>query len=269
MMTAGIGYTPADSCLHRLNPLLKFVGLIALTIGIMVYPDVLLSLLLLALILIGFGVAGIYPKLAMRRVKFLFLFSLLVFMLQVLITTNGLVLFYLVPSVGNSPPIIPVTTFGIQRGLALALRFLIIVFSSMLFVETTDPTLLAHSLTRVGIPYRYTFALVIALRFLPLFDVENHVVQMAQKARGLSTNLRSFTSILRSVRFTFFPLLVSALSRVDELSMSMDGRGFGYMSQRVYLRQSQWTRSDTLLAVSLVVFMVLCVLASLNVTSLM
>jgi energy-coupling factor transport system permease protein len=128
----------------------------------------------------------------------------------------------------------------------------------MLFVSITDPTLLAYSLTKIGIPYRYAFSLVIALRFLPLFDSENNTVRMAQQSRGISVEVGGIHKILRSVRYTFFPLLVSALSRVDSLSLSMTGRGFGYSDKRTYLRTTSWRLGDWMILAISVLFTILC-----------
>jgi energy-coupling factor transport system permease protein len=150
--------------------------------------------------------------------------------------------------------------YGLERGLSIALRFLLIVFSSLLFVSVTDPSLLAQDLTRVGIPYRYSFMLVVALRFLPLFESENHSVRLAQKSRGIEPDVRSVSGILRTVRYTFFPLLVSALSRVDALAMSMDGRGFGFADKRTFVRHSSWTATDTVFSVLIILYLAVCFL---------
>jgi energy-coupling factor transport system permease protein len=184
--------------------------------------------------------------------------------LQVLATPNGTILGFLIPQLGNFGPYYPVTDFGIERGLTIAVRFLVIVFSSMLFISITDPTLLAHSLTRLGVPYKYSFTLVIALRFLPLFDNEMNTVRMAQQSRGISVEVGGLSKILRTIRYTFFPLLVSALSRVDSLSLSMDGRGFGYAKNRTYLRKSEWNQSDSIILILLLGFFLISILLSLG-----
>ncbi len=264
-MSSAMGYSDSDSFLHRLNPLLKFISLVIISFSILIFPNLPLSFLILAIVLVLFRAARVHPKLSMNRSKFLFLFSALLFLLQLLITQNGTILFFIVPSIGEGLPLFPVTTFGIERGLVVALRFLIIVFSSILFVAVTDPTLLAHALAQAKVPYRYAFTLVIALRFLPLFDVENQVVRMAQKSRGLSTNVRSMSSILRTVRFTFFPLLVSALSRVDELTLSMDGRGFGQANLRSYYRASQWRPVDIILLILMLSLLTFSILSSVGI----
>ncbi len=258
------GYIKNDSILHRLNPTLKLFSLIVLMIGIVIYPSWRLSGLLLLGVIIGFWMSGVKLRLTKGRTKFVILFSILLFLVQIIVTTNGVLLGYIIPQIGPIGPLFSVTDFGIERGLALSIRFLLLIFSSMLFVSVTDPTLLAHSLTKLKIPYRFSFSLVIALRFLPLFDLENHAVRMAQKSRGITPEVTGLRKIIRTIQYTFFPLLVSALSRVDSLSMSMDGRGFGYSGDRTYLRKSEWTTIDTLFFVLTVSFLVLCVFLAMG-----
>ena len=261
-MSSRFGYVKNDTLLHRLNPGLKLFALISLMVGIIVYPSWKLSIVLLLIVFIGFLVARVPIRLTKGRTKFIIIFSVLLLLVQVLVTANGALLGFLIPQIGGFGPFLPVTDFGLIRGLAISSRFLLLIFSSMLFVSITDPTLLAHSLTRLRIPYRYSFSLVIALRFLPLFDLENHTVRMAQKSRGITPEVTGLRKIIRTVQYTFFPLLVSALSRVDSLSMSMDGRGFGISSERSYLRRSTWDIGDTLVAAFTICFLLLCLLLS-------
>jgi energy-coupling factor transport system permease protein len=208
--------------------------------------------------------SGVKLRLTKGRTKFVILFSVLLFLVQIIVTTNGVLLGYIIPQIGPIGPQFSITDFGIERGLALSIRFLLLIFSSMLFVSVTDPTLLAHSLTKLRIPYRFSFSLVIALRFLPLFDLENHAVRMAQKSRGITPEVTGLRKIIRTIQYTFFPLLVSALSRVESLSMSMDGRGFGYSEDRSYLRKSEWKVRDSLFFILASSFFALCMLLAMG-----
>ncbi len=242
-----------------LNPLTKLFLLITTLIGIIIYPSWKLSFILLIFLLCLFKFSQVSLKLSRRRTKFIILFSAILLLFQILVTANGTILGFIIPKINSFGPYLPITDYGLERGLSISLRFLLIVFSSMLFVAVTDPTLLAHSLTRLRIPYRYTFALVIALRFLPLFESENQIVRLAQKSRGIQPEVGNLKKILRTVQYTFFPLLVSSLSRVETLSMSMDGRGFGYHSTRTYLRKSTWKSIDTFSIFTAIGFIILCI----------
>jgi len=248
----------------RINPLVKIFLLVTTLIGIMIYPSWRLSSILLVIVILLFRVSRVSLKLSRNRTKFIIIFSILLLIFQILITVNGTVLGFVIPQLNNFGPFFPITDYGIERGLSIASRFLLVVLSSMLFVAVTDPTILAHSLTRLRIPYRYSFALVIALRFLPLFNSENQVVRMAQKSRGIQPEVGGFRKILRTIQYTFFPLLVSSLSRVESLAISMDGRGFGYSENRTYFRKSRWRISDTLLLVLGLGYIVLCFILALG-----
>lgn len=243
----------------RLNPLTKLFSLVIILTGIIIYPSWKLSLILLIVLLFLFKISQILIKLSRRRTKFIILFSVILLLFQVLITVNGTILGFIIPRINTIGPYFPITDYGLERGLSISLRFLLIIFSSMLFVAVTDPTLLAHSLTKLRIPYRYTFALVIALRFLPLFESENQIVRQAQRSRGIQPEVRGFKKILRTIQYMFFPLLVSSLSRVETLSLSMDGRGFGYHKTRKYLRKSSWKILDTVTLLVVIIFIILCV----------
>jgi energy-coupling factor transport system permease protein len=248
----------------RVNPLLKLLLLILTISGIMIYPSWRLSSILLVIVILLFRVSRVSLNLSRNRTKFIIIFSFLLFLFQVLITVNGTVLGFVIPQLNDFGPFFPITDYGLERGLSIASRFLLVVLSSMLFVAVTDPTLLAHSLTRLKIPYRYSFALVIALRFLPLFDSEIQTIRMAQKSRGIQPEVGGFKKILRTIQYTFFPHLVSSLSRVDSLAISMDGRGFGYSKNRTYFRKSNWKISDSLLALTGLGYIILCILLVLG-----
>jgi len=248
----------------KVNPLLKLFLLVILISGIMIYPSWRLSSILLVIVILLFRVSRVSMNLSRNRTRFIILFSILLLFFQIIITVNGTVLGFVIPQLNSFGPYLPITDYGLERGLSIASRFLLVVLSSMLFVAVTDPTLLAHSLTRLRIPYRYTFALVIALRFLPLFDSENQIVRMAQKSRGIQPEVGGFRKILRTIQYTFFPLLVSSLSRVESLSISMDGRGFGYSENRTYFRKSTWRISDSLLVISGFGYIIFCFLLALG-----
>ncbi|TFG31814.1 energy-coupling factor transporter transmembrane protein EcfT [Candidatus Thorarchaeota archaeon] len=258
-MVSNVSSNPNVNEEPRLNPLLKLFLLIVTLTGIIIYPSWKLSLILLIFLLFLFKISQVTLTLSHRRTKFIIFFSVILLLFQVIVTANGTILGFLVPQINTFGPYLPVTDYGVERGLSITFRFLLIILSSMLFVSVTDPTLLAHSLTKLRLSYRYTFALVIALRFLPLFESENQIVRQAQRSRGIQPEVGSLKKIFRTIQYTFFPLLVSSLSRVESLSMSMDGRGFGYHQTRTYLRKSTWRVVDTAAVLVATVFVILCI----------
>jgi energy-coupling factor transport system permease protein len=144
----------------------------------------------------------------------------------------------------------------------MALRFLVILSSSFLFVHVTDPDRLAGMLIRCGIPYRYGYLLILSLRFVPFFRRELRVVREAQTVRGLRPSVRSLRGIRRAVRYTFVPVLVSGLMRVDSIALSMKGRCFGLHPRRTASRSERFREADGVAMACVGLLVALAVLAA-------
>ena len=133
---------------------------------------------------------------------------------------------------------------GLLIGFVAALRFLTVILISALFIVSTDPVALVYSLMRAGIPYRYGFMVILMMRFASVFALEVKTVCNAQKMRGLQIDEAGVKGLLRSIRYTIVPLIVSALSRVDGLVVSMEGRAFGYAKTRTFVIQDRFSSFD-------------------------
>ena len=167
--------------------------------------------------------------------RFVLTFAAFLFLAQVLSVREGPVLI----RVGIS-----ITSHGLLAGASMALRFLVILSASFLFILTTDPDALAGALIRWGIPYRYGFTLILALRFVPFFRRELRTVREAQRLRGIHVSVRSIKGIRRAIRYTFIPVLVAGLIRVDTIAMSMKGRAFGALPTRTAAPRRGLRRED-------------------------
>jgi energy-coupling factor transport system permease protein len=157
-------------------------------------------------------------------------------LLQVLFFQGGRTLLTLGP--------LTVTAGGLEAGIYVAGRFLSVILLSYLFVLTTEPNELAYALMQAGVPYRYGFALISALRLVPTFEQEGQTVYHAQLARGVQYDVRSPRKFLTLARQFVLPLLVSALGRVDSLAVSLEGRCFGKYPTRTFLHQARFTWRD-------------------------
>lgn len=214
--------------LHRSSPMTGFVLLLALVGVVLAVP----SLMVEGAILLGVGclavASGDRPTEFLRRLRFVILFALVLFIAQVLSVHTGHVFV-------RSP--VRITAGGLFAGGRMALRFLVILAASALFVRTTDPDRLAQGFIRAGIPYRYGYLFILALRFVPFFQDELRSVREAQRVRGIEVSVRSPRRIAHAARYTFVPVLVSGLHRVDSIAISMKGRCFGLYSKRTTSRE--------------------------------
>jgi len=136
----------------------------------------------------------------------------------------------------------------LEFSLRMVFRFLGIVFSGILFSKN-DPNEFAYSLMKIGVPYRFGFTLVFTFRLVPLFDFESNMIRKAQRARGIE--LEGVRSVLNFVRYTFLPLLYSALERVDSFTQSMEGRCFGIYKKRTFYRETMFDKKDYLVTIGM------------------
>lgn len=234
-MKLRITYQPGTSLLHRLHPLVKVAWLLFGTAFVFAVRSPWAVLAVLGLTLLGLAAARLRLR-GLLGVRLFAVMALFLVLLQLAFVREGRVLFRL-------GPLAP-TAGGLEAGVYVAGRFLSVVLLSYLFVLTTEPSDLSCALVQAGLPYRYGFALVTALRLVPAFEQEAQTVYNAQLARGVRYDVRSPRRFLILGRQFFLPLLVSALGKVDSLAVSMEGRCFGKYRTRTYLREVSFSCRD-------------------------
>ncbi len=238
-------YEKGNSVLHRLNPVTKLWALCVFSISIFLFESVAIELACMAVIVLMAIAIRSRSALALLKSKFALFLVVWLFIMQVLFMAGGEVLF----SIPLYFTTISVTSLGVMKGLLIVLRFLSIIAGSMLFVSTTDPAELAYALMKAGLPYRYGFMLITALRFMPVFELEMNTVATAQVARGLEIDRGGVKALFKSISYTFVPLIGSALTKVDSLVISMEGRAFSCRQTRTFTRDSRFTRLDAAIIV--------------------
>jgi energy-coupling factor transport system permease protein len=220
--------------LHRAGAVANFVLLLCIVSAVLLSSGLLAKAGAILLVFTLAGFSGENPWRFARSVRFVVCFAVALFLVQTLSIHTGDP-FLLRP--------VLVTSGGLRAGGEMALRFFGILSASFLFVDVTDPDRLAHGFIRLGIPYRYGYLLILALRFVPFFRDELRSVREAQRMRGIVTSVKNPRMILHAARYTFVPVLVSAMSRVDSIAVSMKGRCFGLHTTRTTTRlerRSAW-----------------------------
>jgi energy-coupling factor transport system permease protein len=235
--------------MHRLHPLLKLEILLCFTLLVFGLSHYLCGLILFTALLAGYRSAGLTLSFFWRKLRFIIIFSVLIFLVHLIFVREGILLCQKELAFFR----IEIWSLGLAHGLLLVFRFLNIIGSSYLFVATTDPNRLAYALMQAGLPYRYGFTLITALRFIPLFFLELEQVRYAQMAKGIDIEKISLRNFIPAVRYLFVPLVLSALSKVDTLTISMESRAFGLYRQRSYLEKQPFTRRHRLAAAAVLI----------------
>jgi energy-coupling factor transport system permease protein len=229
-MTVNLGpaFTPerGSTWLHRLDPLVKLAWLVAV---IVVSFATFHPLPLLAIAVVGLVVAA-SAGVGSRVARILAIF--------VPVTASILVIQTLGPAacVGGCTPVArlgPLLLYGegTIRGLSLVSRLLAVEVVALAVILTTHPSDLFAALARLRVPYVPNLMLSMTLRLIPILQREFAIVLSAQRARGMQAS--GFAALLPS----FVPVFAGAFQRVQQLTISLESRGFGATSRRTSYRQ--------------------------------
>lgn len=249
MTTRLFSYTPTLSPLHRMDAMSKFLWVFAASI----LPFIMWTWWqVVAEIALLFLLSSVFSNLKLKEtlrswLLFLGLGCLIVFF-HVTNRHEGVLLakiwFYAIHS------------DGVQLGLLFGLRVVAIMGSSFLFVRTTNPRDLVVALISFGLPYRYAWMLFIAMLSVPVFESEITVIKEAQAVRGIKPAANPIAERLQMYRRYMFPLLASALRRVENLAVAMDSRAFGAYSDRTFIDDFSWTASGLVFLTATVAMLV-------------
>lgn len=232
--------------LHRLNPLAKIAAAAPGMIALVVLRDPLraATLLVLALAVIAIGarlpakrMVGVLVAPPIAVLAFSFSFGL-----WSVTEAPGTVLFALGPY--------QFSTSMWLAGLTTALRLVAIVALSLIAGLTMTGNDLARALVQqCRLPYRFAWAGIAAIRFVPRLRVEREIIRAARRVRGIAPD-GGVLARLRE-RFGFaLPLMVSSIRHAERVGLAMDSRGFGAYPTRTERSEMRWLPADTIFVVA-------------------
>lgn len=258
-MTNLFNYIDRPSPIHRLTGASKLVCLVAWTVAVMTSFYTPLLLLLTAASFILFRVA----KLRVKDISFMLGIML------VYIVLNNVLIFLFSPEHGTSiygtrtvlfhivGPYV-VTAEQLFYHLNVILKNACTIPIVLLFVCTTNPSEFAASLNRIGVSYRISYAVALALRYIPDIQREYRDISLAQQARGTEMSKKaSLVSRLKAASSILIPLILSSLDRIETISNAMELRGFGKEKQRTWYSGRKFSRMDILSMVVCVLLVIL------------
>ncbi len=233
----GFRFRHVTSPIHRLDPRVKFVYVLAMFALAIIFTQF-LPLLVLFFLQVPFVLAAGVRKEWVRSLRGA------VFLVTMIFVFN-FVFGYLYRTYSGAALL--------EYSLAMALRFLVLVESFSVFFLTTSPDHLSLALEQSHVPYEFTFAFTTAVRFVPVLAEEAQTIMDAQKARGLELERGNFLKRVRNYIPILIPLIVSAIRRSLELAEAMESRGWGATKNRTNLYVLKMKAGDfALIAISIV-----------------
>jgi energy-coupling factor transport system permease protein len=101
------------------------------------------------------------------------------------------------------------------------------------------------SLSKAGIPYRYAFAVFLALRFLPMVQREVDAVQSAHAIRGRAARSRLSHRLKLWQRY-MFTVLINGLRKAEATATAIECRSFGAYPDRTYVKDVNFRPAELL-----------------------
>lgn len=146
------------------------------------------------------------------------------------------------------------------------LKYLATIPIVLLFVCTTNPSEFASSLNKLGVKYSVSYAVALALRYIPDVQKEYHEISQAQQARGIEMSKKaSAISRLKSACAILVPLILSSMNKIEIVSNAMELRGFGKNKKRTWYMGRKFKAGDIItIAVTVLLVVIAYTLNFLN-----
>ena len=252
-------YIEKDSIIHRLNGAAKLICFLLWTIAIMLTYD---TRLLVFLTILGFILFKV-SKIKFKEIKIVF------YLISIFLILNLLMIFLFSPLEGTK-------IYGTQHDIFkifgnyvvtqeqlfyefnIFIKYFSVIPVGLLFVITTHPSEFASSLNRIGVPYKFSYAVSIALRYIPTVQEDFITISKAQQAKGIdiSKNVK-LTTRIKNISYTLLPLIFSSLDKIDVISNAMVLRGFGKKNKRTWYQARKMKTSDIAAILVTAVFVVI------------
>ena len=255
-------YIDRPSVIHRLTGACKLVCLIAWSLAAMTSFYTPFLIILTAASFLLFRIA----RLKVSDISFMLA------LMGVYIIINNVLIFLFSPDHGNSiygtetalfhlfGPY-TVTAEQLFYHLNVILKTACTIPIVLLFVCTTNPSEFAASLNRIGISYRISYAVALALRYIPDIQREYRDISLAQQARGTEMSKKaSLVNRLKAASTILIPLILSSLERIETISNAMELRGFGKDQKRTWYSGRKFSRMDMLCMFVCILLMVISLL---------
>jgi energy-coupling factor transport system permease protein len=230
-------YLDRDTWVHRLDPRTKMFLLIGAFVLAFLFVNPLFGLVVLAIVL-AFGAAA-KSLVNLKRIWFI------LFMIAVMT-----VILWSVFGSGETPLFLFVEREALLYGVGAALRIDIMIVAGMIFLSTTRNEEIATGLVRLGIPYRFAFAVSTALRLVPTIAATGSTIGQAQRSRGLDLESGNIIQRVRKNTPLLIPVFVSTIRSTNVFSMALESKGFGASPERTYFLKIEMTRRDALVLIS-------------------
>lgn len=256
----GLSYIPMDSSIHRLSGVTKFLFLFLWVC--MCFSTFDLRILCTAAIL-----SWVLMKLSKIPMK---VFRPFLIAMVLISLNNALFIYLFAPGQGTAYMGTRTVLLGPENAhyaltletlwylIVVCMKYLTIFPASLIFVSATQPSEFASSLNRIKVSYKVSYAVSLALRYLPDVIGDYGHIANAQMCRGvdLSSNA-SLKDRVKSVGSIMAPLIMTSLDKIDVITNALVLRGFGKRKKRTWYNTDPMRKGDYFLLLLVIVIFII------------
>lgn len=251
-------YVERHNVVYDLSGVTKLICFLLTTMGVMFSYDIRVILGILALSAVFFKLSELRFSQIRLMLYYVAGFLLLNFVLTFLFSPT-----YATEIYGTRHELFTiwgryvVTSEQLLYQVTKTMKYASVVPLGIIFFLTTNPSELAASINRIGVPYKAAFAFSLTLRYFPDIIRSYQDISLAQQSRGLDLSKNEkLSKRIKNIMNICIPLVFSTLERVDLIANTMDLRSFGKEKRRTWYMAKPLGKND-------VVALVICGLALL------
>lgn len=253
-----LAYMEKDTPIHKLAGTSKLTAFILLSIIVMTSYDTRFLILVMAISIYALRLAQIKWDDISFLVKIVVGFSLInLIAIYIFEPEYGVGLYASRSLLCQGFGRYSITKEQIFYELNVALKYFSTIPLALVFILGTDPSEFAASLNSLGLSYKISYAVALALRYIPDIQKSFEEIKEASQARGLEMSKK--TSLGKRIKATtaiILPLIFDSLERIETISQAMELRRFGKEKTRTWYKKRPLTKRD-FLVVGLSIFLVI------------
>lgn len=241
-----LGYIEKDTIIHRLSGTTKLISFLLLSVISMMSYDIRFLLLLTILSIICFTIAKIPYDSISLVLKFVLVFSILnLLAIYIFEPEYGVRLYGLRTVISEGFGRYSLTYEQVFYELNVMIKYFVTIPLALIFIFTTNPSEFASSLNKIGISYKISYAVALALRYIP--DIQNSYndIRLASQARGIEMSKKAnLINRIKASSNIILPLIFDSLAKIETISQAMELRRFGKEKTRTWISYRPFKKID-------------------------
>lgn len=237
-------YFPGNSFIHRLDPRTKILATLIYIVAIFFANTPLTYGLLAGFAAVVIIVSRLPVGLVFSSLKPIWIIVILTMLIHMFTAPGEHIVF--------AWKFFKVTAEGLDLGIKMAVRLILLLLFSSILTFTTSPIVLTDGIEKllrpfkcIGVPaHEMAMMMTIALRFIPTLLEETDRIMKAQTARGADFGSGNILQRMKNMLPLLVPLFISAFRRADELATAMEARCYRGGEGRTRMHELAYSGRD-------------------------